>query len=265
MREREASSEPQEAAPEARPQATGVALASAIGNRAFSSLARDQRPVLARFFGMPMPALPALEVGDIAWHWEEAPGIGLSYTQDIPRQEWFPGSVDENDYKGHGKEIFQYVVYADHVKRGQPHLKNPRGSFAWLNNNPGNLTAGGPSVGEIPGKLNWHNFLIFETREDGIAAIGLFLKRNGYGPLSMRDAMKKYAPGRDRGNDPAAYARTLVAAIGPPVTEQTTIDALNNDQMERLTTAIAGQEGTAAGDQWSRDDARIPFFLRIRL
>ena len=237
-------------------------MASAIGNRAFSSLvARSQGPVLARFFGMPMPSLPALEVGDVVWEWDGS----LSYTPDIPRQEWFKGSANETDYKGHGTEIYQYVVYADHVKRGQPHLKSGNGTFAWLNNNPGNLTAGGPDVGEIPGKVNWHNFMIFETREAGVKAIGRFLKANGYGPLTIRDAMEKYAPKKEKVNNPEEYAKAVVAGIGGSVSQQTKINELNEDQMERLQNTIADKEGTRAGDEWPRDDSRIPFFLRVRL
>src|SRR5690242_14145835 len=104
----------------------------------------------------------ALEEGVHVWYWNDEDNAveHTSTDMNIPRAEWFPGSspTDATDYLGHGKQIFNYVFYADSIKRGQPQMRSGPGSFAWLNNNPGNITdgGGGADFGQIPGKLNWH-------------------------------------------------------------------------------------------------------------
>jgi len=100
------------------------------------------------------------------------------------------------------EEKFNYVIHADEIARGRPHMRNHEGSFAWLNNNPGNITGvlGGPNFGQYPGKFNWHNFLIFPMWADGNNAIAMLLRTPTYVNLSILDAFKKYAPESD-GND----------------------------------------------------------------
>jgi hypothetical protein len=205
----------------------------------------------------PTPA-GGLAPGDHVWEWNG----NVSEAKDIPQKDWF-GTTAANDFGGHGKEIHEYVIYPDHVKRGQPHMMSGKGSFAWLNNNPGNLTGGGTSVGEYPGKRNWHGFLIFPTPEDGLAAIPKFLKANGYGPLSIAAAFKKYAPKGDGKNDPAHYAQSVADAIG--VSVDTKIDDLTDDQLVEIAKAIKKMEGTVPGDELSRTDPSIPEAIRNRL
>ena len=78
-----------------------------------------------------------LQLGDHVWYWNGY----ISLDKNIPRAQWFPGSNpnDPNDYQGHGIEIYNYVIHADEIARGRPHMRNYEGSFAWLNNNPGTL------------------------------------------------------------------------------------------------------------------------------
>ena len=247
--------------PEGPRRAQSNALASALdvqqalGNRAATRL-------LSR---SPQDGAPssgaALGPGDHVWEWNG----NISTAKSIPRAEWFEGSTGPTDYLGHGKEIYQYVIYPDHVKRGQPHMRGGKGTFAWLNNNPGNLTAGGKQLGEYPGKRNWHNFLIFPTMEAGRQAIPRFLKANGYGPLSLRAAFKKYAPSGDGGNNPERYAQSVVDALGGSVTLESTIDSLTDDQLMEVAKAIEKMEASVAGDTFSRSDTRLPPALRERL
>ena len=79
----------------------------------------------------------SLELGDHVWYWQG----NMSLANNIPRTEWFPDSNpnDPTDYLGHGKEIFNFVIHAEEIDRGQPHMKNGEGSYSWINNNPGNL------------------------------------------------------------------------------------------------------------------------------
>jgi hypothetical protein len=156
-----------------------------------------------------------LELGDHVWYWNG----NISLDKNIPRAQWFPGSnpYDPNDYQGHGREIYNYVIHADEIARGRPHMRNHEGSFAWLNNNPGNITGvpGGPNFGQYPGKFNWHSFLIFPMWADGYNAIAMLRRTPTYVNLSILDAFKKYAPESD-GNDPVAYANAVAAALGFP-------------------------------------------------
>jgi murein DD-endopeptidase MepM/ murein hydrolase activator NlpD len=196
-----------------------------------------------------------LQLGDHVWYWNGY----ISLDKNIPRAQWFPGSNpnDPNDYQGHGIEIYNYVIHADEIARGRPHMRNYEGSFAWLNNNPGNITGlpGGPDFGQYPGKFNWHNFLIFPTWAAGYNAIALLMRTPGYVGLSILDAFKKYAPASD-GNDPVAYANAVAAALGLPVS--TTIGDLDDVQMLVVQDKIQEIEGVIAGESLSWDSDEIP-------
>lgn len=195
----------------------------------------------------------ALEPGDVLWYWNGLTSQGAN----IPQAEWFPGFQGPTDYLGHGEEISQYVIYDGEIAHGQPHMRNHPGTFAWLDNNPGNLTgvSGGPDYGQFPGKFNWHNFLIFPSWDAGFAAIASFLTGPRYVDLSLTDAIALYAPASD-GNDPVRYAEDVAAAAGVPVT--TTIGELDGDQMLVLQNKIAEIEGAVAGDTYAYDSPELP-------
>jgi hypothetical protein len=194
-----------------------------------------------------------VELGDHVWYWN-----GLVSTDlDIPRQEWFPGSSGPTDFQGHGKEIFNFVFYEDEIARGRPHMRNFEGSFAWLNNNPGNITGvtGGPDFGQYPDKFNWHHFLIFPSSMDGFNGIAKYLQTPQYVSLSILDAFKRYAPASD-GNDPVTYANAVAAAAG--VLVSTKIGQLTDDQMLVMQNKIKQIEGVVAGDRFSYDSPDLP-------
>jgi hypothetical protein len=195
----------------------------------------------------------ALEPGDNVWYFD---GM-TSQTQGIPQADWFPGFTSPTDYQNHGEEIFEFVVYDDQIVRGQPHMKHHAGTFAWLNNNPGNITGrtGGPDYGQYPGKFNWHNFLIFPDWDTGLAAIAQLLRGPGYVNLSLVDAFKKYAPASD-GNDPVQYANDVASALG--VDPSITIDELDDDQMGVVQEKIMEIEGAVAGDSFDLDSTDLP-------
>jgi hypothetical protein len=233
-----------------------LALQHALGNRATTRLLQRQAVGASDD-----PSIGPLSAGDHVWEWNGR----VSMSKEIPRARWFPGSTGPNDYLGHGREIFEYVVYPDHVKRGQPHMRGGKGSFAWLNNNPGNLTAGGANVGEYPDKRNWHNFLIFPSREAGMDAIPKFLKANRYGPLSLSGAFRKYAPKGDGKNDPEHYAQSVVDALAGDVTMDTTIDELTEEQLKVVAKAIAKMEGSVPGQELPLTDPSLPTAISSQL
>ncbi|MDX6281461.1 MAG: hypothetical protein QOH03_2532, partial [Kribbellaceae bacterium] len=213
--------------------------------------------------GASAPPAPggALGPGDHVWYFNDQISTDLS----IPRAAWFPGSTGPTDYLGHGNEIFNFVIHSDGtIFRGQPHMRNHPGTFAWLNNNPGNLTgvAGGPDYGQYPGKFNWHNFLIFPTRDAGFAAIGAFLRGPNYRDLSIMQAFAKYAPASD-GNDPVAYAESVAAGAGLPTS--TLIRDLDDNQLLLMQNKIAEVEGAVPGDILTRDSSDLPEVIRSQL
>ncbi len=217
------------------------------------------------------------------WVWNDQ----VSQEKDIPRAQWFghmPGFQKNvpTDYRGHGGEIYHFVIHAGgEIRRGQPHMKmdkSPRsrfkGSHAWLNNNPGNITGPNMNLGQYPGKLNWHNFLIFPSREVGREAIRKLL-REGHHPkvgrhpagfyrdLTILGCFEVYAPKED-GNSPETYARDVAAAAGVP--QGTLIGALTDDQLTLVQRKIEEIEGWIEGDTIrSLDDPRLPSALRARL
>jgi hypothetical protein len=199
--------------------------------------------------------------GDHVWYFNGQ----ISTDRDIPRSTWFPGSVNETDYKGHGDEIFNFVIHANgEIRRGRPHMRGREGTFAWLNNNPGNLTGqeGGPAFGQYQGKFNWHHFLIFPSHDAGFAAIPSFLQREGYFGLGIQDAFRKYAPAKD-GNTPDVYAASVAQAAG--VSVETHVGDLNSDQMLLMQKKIEEIEGTVPGVVLSADSPELPEEIRSRL
>lgn len=194
-------------------------------------------------------------------------GIGtarISQAMNIPQGEWFPGFQGNTDYLGNGEQIFNFVIYAGEIARGQPHLRNHKGSFSWLNNNPGNITGlpGGPDFGQFHGKFNWHNFLIFPSWDVGFEAIAKYLREPSYVSLSITDAFERYAPAKDH-NDPVRYAREAGAAIGVP--ESTLIGDLDDDQMLITQNKITDIEGAVAGDSLAYDSPDLPAELMTAL
>jgi hypothetical protein len=194
-----------------------------------------------------------LEPGDHIWYWNG----NVSTETSIPQASWFPGFSGPTDYLGNGNDIFNFVVYESEIVRGQPHMRNHPGTYAWLNNNPGNITGrpGGPEYGQYPGKFNWHHFLIFPTWEAGFDAIALLLRGPTYASRSILEAFKLYAPASD-GNDPAGYAKEVAAAAG--VDESTTVEELDDDQMLVMQNKIMEIEGAVAGDTFSYDSPELP-------
>jgi hypothetical protein len=201
----------------------------------------------------------ALEPGDHVWYWKDGGDGQISQDKDIPRLQWFPtaSATEQTDYLGNGGNIFNFVIYEGEILRGQPHMKHGAGTYAWLNNNPGNITGkpGGPDYGQFPGKFNWHNFLIFPTWDTGYAAIAQLLREPQYASLSILDAFKRYAPGSDS-NNPALYAQKVADALG--VDTSTTVGDLDENQMVVMQDKITEIEGAVAGDTFAYDAPELP-------
>lgn len=224
------------------------------------------------------PIVGQLVAGDHVWYWNGK----LSRAQDIPRLSWFPGAnpAEPTDFRDNGKDIYNFVVHADGMlKRGQPHMKNFPGTFAWLDNNPGNITgrANGTNWGQYPNKFNWHSFLVFPTPEAGRDAIKNVLWNGGYPAktkgirqwpagkyrdLGITEAFHRWAPKED-GNDPDHYGAKGASAAG--VSETTVVGTLSEAQMSALQDAVTEMEGWRPGKDLHRDDAEVPAVVRAAL
>lgn len=226
----------------------------------------DQPPVAVPDFSgdTPANALYPLEPGDHVWYWN-----GKSSTAgSIPRDDWFPGhTANPLDYLDNGGHIYNFVVYPDHVKCGQPQMTNKTlypGSFAWLNSNPGNLSGPTAAIGQYPGKLNGSppktpGFLVFPTPDIGRAAIRPWLAHNGgsnpYIDRSIADAWLAY----DK-DDAPRYTKLITDALGVPAS--TILNSLTDAQWEKLLATIKQAEGTLIGWTYSRGDRRLPAAIR---
>ncbi|TFV61564.1 hypothetical protein E4P42_01335 [Mycobacterium sp. PS03-16] len=229
-------------------------------------------------------AVTGLVPGDHVWFWNG----NISKAQDIPRFDWFDGlngirlnPHDPTDYGGHGKEIHNFVVHANGmIRRGQPHMMGFAGTFAWLDNNPGNITGvhNGTNWGQYPNKFNWHSFLVFPTEEAGRDAIRRVLLEGGYPAktkgakqwpagryrdLGITEAFHRWAPAGDGNNKPDIYGAKAAQAAG--VSEATAIGTLSPEQMSAVQDAVKDMEGWVPGDEWHRDDPRVPAQVRAAL
>jgi hypothetical protein len=219
------------------------------------------------------PTPQKFEPGDHVWYYAHPdPDIPrITADLDVPRDLWFPGSTGKTDYKGHGMEIREFVIYETEVKEGWPHMKGKPGTPAWINNNPGNLSGNKVDVGQYKGKFNWHYFLIFPTYQAGYDAIPKWLKAYGYYSKGILAMMEAYAPASD-GNDPVRYANGIVTALkgettadGASITLDTTVEKLSETQMTKVQDAIVKAEGTIEGVTHTRADENLPWEIRKRL
>jgi hypothetical protein len=190
------------------------------------------------------------EDGDAFWHWDGR----ISRTNNIPQGEWF-GTSAPSDYGGHGQEISNFVLYPDEVLEGKPQMRGGSGSYSWLNNNPGNITASSATYGAYAGKTNWHNFMIFPTWDTGFDAIRQLMRGPGYADLSILAAFNRYAPASD-GNDPVRYANQVASALNCDTSA--IVGELSDDDMVALQNAVMDMEGVIAGWSYTRDDSSLP-------
>jgi Hemopexin len=129
------------------------------------------------------------------------------------------------------------------------------GTLAWRNNNPGNLLPG-----RVPYKtalaVDRRGLAIFPTYDHGWTALREVLRSNTYGPLTIADAMAKYAPTGHGNNDPALYASLIRKNAG--LEPSRVVNTLSDDEMEKFMLAIKQVEGFKEGTAYARGDATIP-------
>ncbi|MEP7229794.1 MAG: DUF4157 domain-containing protein [Ginsengibacter sp.] len=216
---------------------------------AFPILASAGSPLRRRLLG----ALSAEALNELVNYRNEA--MTIPNEGDVTTEiHWAHGTLVQGDVvkvNGH-----KYVIYDDEVRTG--------GSVSWNTRNPGNIRSG-DKYGAIPGK-KYHtdsvgDFALFP--DETTATMGIISVLAGYGHVTIGQAMKKYAPVGDAGNDPDKYARSVARTLGADV--NTFVDTLSDEQMAIFASEIKRVEGWIPGKAFSRDDANLPEEIRKRL
>ena len=84
---------------------------------------------------------------------------------------------------------------------------------------------------------------MFDTPEDGEAALTALIKSPDVQGRSIGAEMAKYAVKGDGKNDPVGYAKDIATKIGGDVKPETQISDLTNEQTDRLIHTIKVNEG----------------------
>jgi hypothetical protein len=123
-------------------------------------------------------------------------------------------------------------------------LTKEGGTVAWRNNNEGNLRPGSLSSNRI-GK-DRKNFAVFATPEDGHEAKKyLLFSSSSYKDLTLKDAIKKYAPAGDN-NNPVKYAANVMKDGN---VENKVMHTYKSNEQGRIMDAMKIQEGYKPGKE----------------
>lgn len=123
-------------------------------------------------------------------------------------------------------------------------LTKEGGTVAWRNNNEGNLRPGLLSSNRI-GK-DRKNFAVFATPEDGHEAKKyLLFSSSSYKNLTLKEAIKKYAPAGDN-NNPVKYAANVMKDGN---VEDKVMHTYKSSEQNRIMDAMKIQEGFKVGKE----------------
>jgi hypothetical protein len=84
------------------------------------------------------------------------------------------------------------------------------GTYAYVNNNPGNLVY----VGQAGATLGSGGFASFPTYDAGYQALLNQIQLYANKGMTIQDMMNVYAPAGQGGNNPTSYANTVATALG---------------------------------------------------
>ena len=134
------------------------------------------------------------------------------------------------------------VRYTDSSGKTFIHSK---GTWAWRNNNPGNIRK--PSRANMPdGVIGLAGgFLVFSTYEAGFNALKILLKKDFYQNLTIFAAVAQYAPTKDK-NDVTNYRKILKQVTKLDL--KTKIKDLTDEQFLLLCQAVHRVEGFQIGE-----------------
>jgi hypothetical protein len=118
------------------------------------------------------------------------------------------------------------------------------GDRNWRSNNPGNIEYG-PFAISMGAVGSDGRFAVFPSLEMGRKAADVLLKGKHYADLTAADALKKWAPGVEKGNDPAAYAAMISKQTG--IDMQKKYKDMTRDEQAKFLDAMNKVEGGRAG------------------
>lgn len=120
-----------------------------------------------------------------------------------------------------------------------------KGSWAWRNNNPGNIRK--PSKENMPAGVIGlaGGFLVFSSYETGFNALQNLLKKDFYQDLTIFDTVGKYAPTKDK-NDIKNYRKILIQVTQLDLNIK--MKSLNEAQFLLLCKAVQRVEGFLPGE-----------------
>ncbi len=123
------------------------------------------------------------------------------------------------------------------------------GTLAWRNNNPGNIRSGNfadknGAIDSGPG-----GFAVFPDGDTGNAAIEKLLKDETYRDLSVKNAIKRYAPPVE--NDTDAYQAAIKHSTGLDIERK--ISDLDDSELDKVVSAIRQHGGWKAGDVYIKE------------
>ena len=113
------------------------------------------------------------------------------------------------------------------------------GDAAVRNNNPGNITANNwdSAIGVNSPNKNY-SYSVYATPEEGAKTKASLLSGSVYSPMTVYDAMHRYAPPKD--NPTQAYVNHIVKETGLPVT--TKLKDMSETEFDRMLDAISSFE-----------------------
>lgn len=120
-----------------------------------------------------------------------------------------------------------------------------KGSWAWRNNNPGNIRK--PSKENMPAGVIGlaGGFLVFSSYETGFNALQALLKKDFYQDLTIFDTVAKYAPTKDK-NNIKNYRKILIQVTQLDLNIK--MKSLNEAQFLLLCKAVQRVEGFLPGE-----------------
>lgn len=118
------------------------------------------------------------------------------------------------------------------------------GTWAWRNNNPGNLIKG--KFSDRHGAIgDAGNFAVFPDYETGKRALRSLLKISKYQNQYLGEIFKHYAPKKD-GNDPENYKKLVTQFTG--LSADRKLSEFNDEELEKVMSAIIRVEGFKEGE-----------------
>lgn len=120
-----------------------------------------------------------------------------------------------------------------------------KGTWAWRNNNPGNIRKPGKDT-KLEGIIGYAGgFSVFSSYEAGFRALQTLLKKDFYQVLSLFEAVAKYAPAKDK-NDIKNYRKILVQITNLDLNAK--LKNLSESQFLLLCLAVQRVEGFQVGE-----------------